>query len=90
MGLEYFANDKYRVLECMAERQISVKGSTVIKLTQQEIADLLQFSKVKVNSIIAELKSDGYITQQSPRDKYSLTDNARAALVNMQNGGIGQ
>lgn len=41
MGLEYFANDKYRVLECMAERQISVKGSTVIKLTQQEIADLL-------------------------------------------------
>ena len=58
MGLEYFANDKYRVLECMAERQISVKGSTVIKLTQQEIADLLQFSKVKVNSIIAELKSD--------------------------------
>ena len=51
MGLEYFANDKYRVLECMAERQISVKGSTVIKLTQQEIADLLQFSKVKAMAI---------------------------------------
>ena len=76
MNLEYFGNDKYKVLVCMAERQISVKDSTVIKLSQQEIADILKISKVKVNAIIAELKADYYITQKSPRGKYSLTDKA--------------
>lgn len=81
MSIDYFGNDKYRVLACMAERQISVRDSTVIKLSQQEIADILQLSKVKVNTIIAELKSDGYLIQKSPRGKYSLTDKATVALI---------
>ena len=45
MSLEYFVNDKYKVLSCMAERQISVNGSQVIKLSQQEIADILNTSQ---------------------------------------------
>jgi len=81
MNIDYFGNDKYRVLSCMATRQISVKDSAVIKLSQQEIADILQLSKVKVNAIIAELKLDGYLTQKSPRGKYSLTDKAVTALA---------
>ena len=81
MNIEYFGNDKYRVLSCMAERQISVKDSIVIKLSQQEIADILQISKVKVNAIISELKSDGYLNQKSPRGNYSLTDKATTALA---------
>ena len=80
MEIEYFGNDKYRVLACMSERQISVKDSVVVKLSQQEIADIVQLSKAKVNGIIAELKSDGYITQESPRGKYSLTKKALIAL----------
>ena len=81
MDIEYFGNDKYHVLSCMADRQISVKDSTIIKLSQQEIADILQMSKVKVNAIISELKSDGYLTQKSPRGNYLLTDKATAALA---------
>ena len=81
MNIDYFGNDKYRVLSCMAKRQISVKDSNVIKLSQQEIADILQLSKVKVNAIISDLKSDGYLTQKSPRGKYSLTDKANIALA---------
>jgi DNA-binding IclR family transcriptional regulator len=65
----------------MAKRQILVKDSSVIKLSQQEIADILQLSKVKVNTIISELKSDGYLTQKSPRGKYSLTNKATVALA---------
>ena len=84
MDIEYFGNDKYRVLACMGKRQITVKDSIIIKLSQQEIADIVQLSKVKVNAIIAELKSDGYITQESPRGKYSLTDKARKALGELQ------
>jgi len=81
MNIDYFGNDKYRVLTCMARRQISVKDSSVIKLSQQEIADILHISKVKVNTIISELKLDGYLAQKSPRGKYSLTDKSNAALA---------
>ena len=81
MEIEYFGNDKYRVLACMSERQISVKDNVVVKLSQQEIAGIVQLSKAKVNGIIAELKSDGYITQESPRGKYILTEKANTALA---------
>ena len=52
--LDYLANDKYKVLESMFQRQIAVNGENVVKLSQQEIADILSFTKPKVNSIIAD------------------------------------
>lgn len=81
--LDYFANDKYKVLECMFQRQIPVNGKNVVKLSQQEIADILSFTKPKVNSIIADLKKDGYIIQHSCRGKYSLTSKAHDDLNKM-------
>jgi len=84
MSLEYFVNDKYKVLSCMAERQISVNGSQVIKLSQQEIADILQISKVKVNGLISELKADGYLVQLTTRGKYALTAKATTELADFQ------
>lgn len=64
----FFVNDKYRVLECMANRQISVNNEQIVKLSQQEIADILHFTKTKVNTIIGELKTNGYIVQLSSRE----------------------
>lgn len=72
----------------MAERQITVNGQQVIKLSQQEIAEIVRFSKVKVNNIISELKLDGYLEQISARGKYLLTTKAKSALAEIQNGGI--
>lgn len=77
MDINYFGNDRYRVLACMRKSQVSVKNCAIVKLSQQEIADMVQLSKAKVNSIIAELKIDGYITQESPRGKYLLTPKAK-------------
>jgi len=77
MSLEFFLNDRYRILQCMAERQISVNGKTIVPLSQQDIADVVQVSKKKVNIVISELKENGYVLQQSPaRGKYSLTEKA--------------
>lgn len=87
---EFFVNDKYRVLECMANRQISVNNEQIVKLSQQEIADILHFTKTKVNTIIGELKSNGYIVQHSTRGKYSLTDKANSELRNMGNKEVAQ
>ena len=43
---EFFVNDKYRVLECMANRQISVNNELIVKLSQQEIAYILRKLKL--------------------------------------------
>ena len=67
---EYFVNDRYRVITCMAKREIMVGDKGIIKLSQQEIADMLKMTKVKVNSIIRELKRDGYLIQCSLRGQY--------------------
>lgn len=88
VNIEYFGNDKYRVLNCMAERQISVNGDDIIKLSQQEISDILKLSKVKINALISELKNDGYVIQKSPRGKYSLTDKSKIELASIKNMGV--
>lgn len=72
------------VIECMAQRQIIVNNEAVVKLSQQEIADTLGFTKSKVNSIIRELIQKGYVTQVNARGKYALTENANRELRNMQ------
>ncbi len=84
---DFFLNDKYRVLKCMAARQISVNGEMIVKLSQQEIADILNYTKPKVNAIIKELKNAGYIVQYSARGKYSLTSKAKDELNTMSEMG---
>lgn len=69
----------------MVDRQIEVKGQTIVPLSQQDIADVVQLSKKKVNTIIGELKENGYIQQQSStRGKYLLTDRAVYAVAKIQ------
>ena len=55
--------------------------------SQQEIADILNFTKPKVNAIIKELKNAGYIVQYSARGKYSLTSKAKDELNTMSEMG---
>lgn len=81
---DFFMNDKYKVIECMAQRQISVNDKLIVKLSQQEIANILGFTKTKVNSIINELKENGYIVQISSRGKYALTDAAVLEIEKIQ------
>ncbi len=87
---DFFVNDKYKVLECMAQRQISVNDEVIIKLSQQEIADILGFTKTKVNNIIRDLKQNGYLTQLSSRGKYALTDTANIEIKRMQSKEAGK
>jgi len=54
-NLEYFANDNYKVLKFLYNNQIQVKDEYYIVLSQQEIADMVQFSKLKTNGIMQVL-----------------------------------
>lgn len=87
MMMEYFGNDKYKVLSCMAQRQIAVNNNLIVKLSQQEISSIVNLSKVKVNAIISELKENGYITQRSTRGQYMITDKVPKELFEISTFG---
>lgn len=81
MGIDFFTNDRFKVLFCMAERQIEVKNKIFVPLSQQEISEVVGISKKTVNTIIKELKENGYIIQQSStRGKYLLTEKAKKQI----------
>lgn len=85
MMSDFFVNDRFKVLECMEQRQISVNDKSIVKLSQQEIADILGFTKTKVNNIVRDLKQNGYLMQLSPRGKYMLTDTAYEEINRIKN-----
>ena len=88
MSIEFFTNDRFKILFCMAERQIDVAGDIFVPLSQQQIADITEISKKTVNVIIKELKENGYIEYQgTTRGKYFLTNKANKELSEFQKRG---
>ena len=74
-SLEYFANDNYKVLKFLYDNQIQVKDKYYIVLSQQEIADMVNFSKLKTNGIMQDLREKGFIANyENKRKKYIITD----------------
>lgn len=74
-NLEYFGNDNYKVLKFLYDNQIQVKDKYYIVLSQQEIADMVNFSKLKTNGILQELREKGFIANyENKRRKYIITD----------------
>ena len=74
-NLEYFANDNYKVLKVLYDNKIQVKDKCYVALSQQEIADMVNFSKLKTNGIMQELREKGFIANyENKRRKYVLTD----------------
>lgn len=87
MSIDYFTNDRYKVLSCMADRQIEVTGLVYVPLSQRQIADITGIAFGTINSIIKDLKKNGYIayTGANTRGKYVLTSKAVDELSSMIN-----
>ena len=79
--LEFFSNDRYRILKLLSENQVKVKEVSYVSLSQQEIADMAHFSKLKTNKLLNELIDDGYIGLfNGKRGKYMLTEKGLKVL----------
>lgn len=90
MNLELFANDRYKVLKILSENQITIKEESYVPLSQQEIADLVHFSKLKTNKIMNELKDYGCVVPfQGKKGKYALTEIGLKVVYAIKNIGIG-
>lgn len=80
--LEYFGNDNYKVLKFLYDIQIPIENTEekYIYLSQQEIANIIHFSKTKINAIMQDLKRKGFIDNYNKkrgkyiRGKYIITD----------------
>lgn len=86
MSLNFFINDRYELLKLLYDKQITVKEDKYINLSQQEIADIVHFSKLKTNAIINELIDMGFIyLYKNKRGKYALTEKALKTIEIIEN-----
>ena len=81
MDIKFVLNDYYEVLKLLCENEGPVPelSETAIQLTQQQIAEALNCSKMKVNGMFITLQREKFVKQKS-RVRYSVTDRARNAV----------
>jgi len=77
MDLLFFTNDKYDLLKLLYDKKIRIKDESYTSLSQQEMADMLHYSKLKTNEIMNELKDLEFVEiYKNTRGKYALTERA--------------
>lgn len=59
-----FTNDNFRILAYMYD---IMNGQHLVKVTQQEVGEELNLSRVTVNRIFKQLKQKGYIVQDTSK-----------------------
>lgn len=89
MGLQFFANERFEILILLKENEIKVKDDEYVPLSQQEIADMAHFSKLKTNKILNELIDLGYVVPyMNKRGKYALTERGNKLIELFKNTNI--
>lgn len=74
MNAQFFINDRFKVLQCLAMNGIDAEDRVSVPMSKGDIIRSVQLSKHKINCIMGELKSEGYVMQQDmARGKYFLT-----------------
>lgn len=59
--MEILINDSYKVLALICANQIMIRGESYCPLSQQELAELSEITRSKLNTIIKKLKDNGFI-----------------------------
>lgn len=92
MKLGELGNDIYKVLEYMNHVEVNHGDEKIIIHTQQEIADELKMSKLKVNKIISKLFYLGLLQHFTKKGKYQITEAGYEVLklmnINIKTGGV--
>lgn len=83
--MEKLTSNRYKILKILYENQVKkADGTTFVPVTQIEIADQLNISKITVNSIFKELQSDSLVNKcGNTRGRYELSDKALMIIEQM-------
>ena len=83
--LSFFAINRYDILKLLCDNQVKVKDDFYVPLSQQEIADIAHFSKLKTNKLLNDLIDGGFVEYfNGKRGKYAITEKGHKALQLMQ------
>ena len=89
MSLNFFINNRYEILRLLCDNQVSIKDEQYINLSQQEIADMAHYSKLKTNKILNELMDMGYVNlYKNKRGKYVITEKAVKIIEIIENTNV--
>lgn len=83
MDIKLFLNDYYELIKLLHDNEVRVLDEVFVPLTQQQIADTLNYSKMKVNGMFIELQKRGLVEQKS-RGKYVLSDSAESIIKTVE------
>ena len=81
MLLDYFIDDKGKLLQYLLSISSISKGEYYFTQNQQEIANSIHFSKQKTNELMQQLQAEGFIELLAKtRGEYHLTKRAVKVL----------
>jgi predicted transcriptional regulator len=85
MNIEFFTNNRFKILSCMQQRQIDISGNQYVPLSQRQIAEITGIAYKTVNSVMKALRDNEYIIRRgTTRGQYSLTNKAISVFATMQ------
>lgn len=79
-NLEYFTNDKYKLLKWIADNEVQYRKAKYLSSSQQEIAETLHYSKSKTNRYMNELIELNFLKRYKKKGKYALTEQGYEAI----------
>lgn len=79
-NLEIFTNDKYKLLKWIANNEIQYRKTKYLSSSQQEIADVLHYSKSKTNRYMNELIKSNFLKRYKEKGKYAVTEQGHKAI----------
>ena len=81
MEQDFFMNDRFIVLKILYENQVTIGENQFTPVTQEELANLAQFSKAKVNKLLNELMDCEYVIMfNGIKGRYQITKSGYDAL----------
>lgn len=81
MRLNYFANDKHKLLDYLYKNAYKRDVGLFYRGNQQRIADHIHFSKGKVNVLMQDLCKNNFIELKNKRmGLYEITDKASKVI----------
>ena len=80
--LESLISDNYKVLSLLYDNQITIDGETYCNLTQTEMSDILNITRMTLSKKLKELKNNNLIVFE--KQKYILTNRAIQIIENIE------
>lgn len=80
--LESLISDNYKVLSLLYDNQITIDGETYCNLTQIEMSNMLNITRMTLSKKLKELKDNNLIIFE--KQKYILTNRSIQIIENIE------